>query len=315
MRIGYTLSSEDFGPRQLVEFAQAAEQAGVEAVTISDHYHPWVSAQGNSPFVWSVIGGVAATTSLHLTTAVTCPTVRLHPAVVAQAAATAQVMLEGRFVLGVGTGENLNEHVLGDRWPRAPIRLEMLEEAIGVLRTLWEGGTHSHRGRYYEVENAEIFTLPDEPPPIYVSAFGPKAMEQAARLGDGYIGTAPDPDLVDRFRHQGGGGKPAVATAKCCWAPDVDEARRTAHRLWPNTALPGQLAQELPTPAHFEQATSLVTEEMVADPIPCGPDPEPYLASAAAYADAGYDCVYFHDIGPDQHGFLRFFAEEVMPRL
>jgi G6PDH family F420-dependent oxidoreductase len=315
IEVGYTLSSEDHGPLELVAHAQAAEQAGFRAVVISDHYHPWVSEQGNSPFVWSVVGGVAATTSLRLGTAVTCPTLRLHPAVVAQAAATAQVMLKGRFFLGVGSGEALNEHITGDRWPEADERLEMLEEAVEVMRLLWQGGAQSHRGRHYRVENAQLFTLPDEPPPIHVSAFGPKAAELAGRIGDGYVGTSPDAELISAFRENGGGDRPAIAAAKCCWGSDEAEARQMAHRIWPNLGLPGELAQILPTPAHFEQAAELVTEEMVADPMPCGPDPETYVESLRQFADAGYDEVYLHNIGPDQEGFLQFFQRSVRPLL
>jgi G6PDH family F420-dependent oxidoreductase len=315
MDIGYALSSEDHDPKALVRHARAAEDAGFTSAWITDHFHPWVSQQGHSPFVWAVIGGIAETTGLRLGTGVTCPTIRVHPAIVAQAAATAQVMLEGRFFLGVGSGENLNEHVHGDRWPRAGVRLEMLEEAVEVMRLLWRGGQQSHDGTHYTVENATLFTLPDEPPPVYVSAFGPKAVALAARIGDGYVGTSPDAELVSSFREQAGAGKPALAGAKCCWGPDEAEARRLAHHLWPNSGLPGELAQELPTPAHFEQAAELVTEEMVAGSIPCGPDPEPYVESLREYADAGYDEVFVHDIGPDQEGFLRFFTAEVLPEL
>lgn len=312
VEIGYALSSEDHGPRDLVRFAQMAQDAGVGRVWVSDHYHPWTSAQGHSPFVWSVIGGVAETTDLHLGTGVTCPTVRIHPAVIAQAAATSAVMLEGRFFLGVGSGEALNEHILGDPWPRADVRLEMLEEAVAVMRTLWQGGEQSFDGDHYYVENARIWDLPDGEIPVYVSAFGPKAGEAAARIGDGYVGVAPEPDLVQAYRGAGGEG-PVIAGGKCCWGPDEAEARRTVHRLWPNMGLPGELAQVLPTTAHMEQASELVTEDMVAGDIPTGPDPEQYVASLRQYADAGYDVVYLHNIGEDQEGFLRFLADEVRP--
>jgi G6PDH family F420-dependent oxidoreductase len=314
VEIGYALSSEDHGPRDLVRFAGMAEDAGFTEAWISDHYHPWTSTQGHSPFVWAVIGGIAATTGLRLGTGVTCPTVRIHPAVVAQAAATAAVLLEGRFWLGVGSGEALNEHILGDAWPRADVRLEMLEEAVDVMRLLWEGGERSHDGLHYTVENARIWDLPDDPVPVYVSAFGPKAGEVAGRIGDGYVGTSPDPDLIGAYRDAGGEG-PAVAGAKCAWGPDDAACRRRVHERWPNMGLPGELAQVLPTTAHMEQASSIVTEEMVADPIPTGPDPEPYVASLREYAEAGYDVVYLHQIGEDQAGFLRFLAEEVRPHL
>src|ERR1700755_360857 len=185
MKSGYVLASEEFSPRDLIEQAKRAEQAGFHALWISDHYHPWNDEQGHSGFVWSTIGAIAQATKLSVTTAVTCPTVRIHPAIIAHAAATSAVLLEGRFNLGVGSGEALNEHILGDRWPEADVRLEMLEEAVEVIRTLWQGGQHSHHGSHYTVENARVYDLPDEPPPILVSGFGPKAIEVAAGLGDG----------------------------------------------------------------------------------------------------------------------------------
>jgi G6PDH family F420-dependent oxidoreductase len=313
--VGYVLSSEDHGPRDLVRQAALAEEHGFTRAWISDHYHPWVDAQGHSPFVWSVLGGIAAATErLELGTGVTCPTVRIHPAILAQATATTSLLFEGRFWFGVGSGEALNEHILGDKWPEAPVRLAMLEEAVEVIRALWTGEEVSHRGPHYTVENARLYDAPTAPIPVYVSAFGPKAIELAARIGDGYVGTSPDPELVGAFARQAP-GKPKVAGAKCCWHPDAAEARRLAHRLWPNMGLPGELAQELPTPRHFEQAAQLVTEEMVAGPIPTGPDPRPYADAVRQFADARYDVVYVHDIGEDQAGFLRFWRDEVRPLL
>jgi G6PDH family F420-dependent oxidoreductase len=241
MRIGCFLSCEEFGPGELVEQARRAEAAGFHALWISDHYHPWNDEQGHSAFVWSVIGALSEATSLPVTTAVTCPTVRIHPAVIAQAAATSGVMLEGRFNLGLGSGEALNEHILGSHWPEADVRLEMLEEAVEVMRTLWSGGQRSHRGRHYTVENARIYDLPDEPPPVLVSGFGPKAVRLAARIGDGFVTTSPDKDSIELYRSEGGKG-PVHAGTKVCFMADEDEARATAHRLWPNEALPGELA-------------------------------------------------------------------------
>jgi G6PDH family F420-dependent oxidoreductase len=312
--VGFMLSSEDHGPRELVGLAVAAEDAGFTSAVISDHFHPWVGAQGSSPFVWTVLGGIAAATDLRLGTAVVCPTIRIHPAIIAHAAATTALQFEGRFFLGVGSGENLNEHVLGDRWPPAGVRLAMLEEAVEVMRRLWAGGQRTFHGTYYTVENAELYDLPDEPVPVYVSAFGPKALELAARIGDGYVGTAPDADLVGRYVEQAGAERPRVATGKACWAADEAEARVLAHRLWPNLGLPGELAQELPTPQHFEQAAELVGEEAVTA-IPHGPDPERYVAAIEDYADAGYTELYLHNIGPHQQEFLDFFQREVRPRL
>jgi G6PDH family F420-dependent oxidoreductase len=311
MRIGYFLSCEEFSPRDLAAQAKRAQGAGFHALWISDHYHPWNDEQGHSAFVWSVIGALAEATGLPVTTGVTCPTVRIHPAIIAQAAATSGVMHEGRFQLGVGSGEALNEHILGDRWPEAEVRLEMLEEAVEVIRTLWQGGQRSHHGRHYTVENARIYDLPDEPPPILVSGFGPKSIRLAARIGDGFCTTSPDKDAIDLFRSEGGTG-PVHAGTKVCFMADEEQARRTAHRLWPNESLPGELAQVLPTPAHFEQACELVTPDMLSTPV--GPDLEKHVASLQAYADAGVDELFVQQIGPEHDGFFGEWASEVLPR-
>jgi G6PDH family F420-dependent oxidoreductase len=311
MKIGCFLSSEEFGPRELVEQARRAEQAGFHALWISDHYHPWNDEQGHSPFVWSVIGALAQATSLPVTTGVTCPTVRIHPAVIAQAAATSAVMHDGRFKLGVGSGEALNEHILGDRWPEADVRLEMLEEAVEVIRLLWQGGDQSHRGRHYTVENARVYDLPAEPPPIFVSGFGPKAIRLAARIGDGFCTTSPEKDAIDLYRSEGGTG-PVQAGTKVCFMDDEQQAMETVLRLWPNEGLPGELAQVLPTPAHFEQACELVTAEHIASPV--GPDLDRHVESLQQYADAGVDELFVQQIGPEQDAFFTTWAREVLPR-
>jgi G6PDH family F420-dependent oxidoreductase len=315
MRIGYFLSCEEFRPRQLVEQAQLAQAAGIDRLWISDHYHPWNDEQGESAFVWSVIGALAqAVPGMHVTTGVTCPTLRIHPAIVAQAAATSAVMLEGRFALGVGSGEALNEHILGDPWPAADVRLEMLEEAVEVMRGLWEGGQYSHDAVHYTVENARIYTLPERPPDVIVSGFGPKAVDLAARIGDGYCSVMPDRELVARFRERGGRGVVQGGT-KVCWGPDRDAAVREAHRLWRNEALPGELPQILPTPAHFEQASQLVSEEMIAESVPCGPDVEAMVAAFQEYADAGFDELFVQQIGGRHAEFFDVLRRDVLPRL
>ncbi len=314
MRLGFFLSCEEYDPRELVEQARAAEDAGFHALWISDHYHPWNHEQGQSPFVWSVIGALAgAGVSLPITTAVTCPTVRVHPAVVAQAAATSAVLLEGRFALGVGTGEALNEHILGDAWPEADERLEMLEEAIEVMRSLWTGETVSHRGRHYRLEHAKLFTVPEEPPAVLVSGFGPKAVDLAVRAGDGFVTTSPDEESIARFK-DGAGGKRVQAGAKVCFGPDAAEAAATAHRIWPNDGLPGELAQILPTPEHFEQAAELVTAEMLAQTLPCGPDLDAHVESLSEYAAAGVDELFVQQIGGNHDEFFAAYARHVLPR-
>jgi G6PDH family F420-dependent oxidoreductase len=311
MQIGCFLSSEEFGPRELVDQARRAEQAGFHALWISDHYHPWNDQQGHSPFVWSVIGALAEATALPVTTGVTCPTVRIHPAVIAQAAATSALMHQGRFRLGVGSGEALNEHILGDRWPEADVRLEMLEEAVEVIRLLWQGGQQSHHGRHYSVETARVYDLPAEPPPILVSGFGPKAIRLAARIGDGFCTTAPDKDAIDLYRSEGGTG-PVHAGTKVCFMDDEQQAMQTVLRLWPNEGLPGELAQVLPTPSHFEQACELVTAAQIASPV--GPDLDRHIDSLQQYADAGIDELFVQQIGPEQDAFFTTWAREVLPR-
>lgn len=314
--IGYTLSSEESGARELVAHAARAEEVGFSFAVISDHFHPWVDRQGNSPFVWGVLGAVSQVTqSLELATGVTCPTMRIHPAIIAQAAATAATLLPGRFSLGVGSGENLNEHILGRRWPPVEERQERLEEAIAVIRLLWEGGLKSHHGKHYTVENARIYSLPDEPPPILVAASGEQAAELAGRAGDGFFGTSPVPETIEGFRSAGGDGKPTYGQLHVCWAKSEDEARRTALEWWPNGAVGGSYFLELPLPSHFEEAAELVGEADIAEEIVCGPDPDRYLAAIHEYIDAGYDHVYLHQVGPDQEGFFEFCAREILPRL
>jgi G6PDH family F420-dependent oxidoreductase len=323
-RIGYALSSEEHTPRDLVRHARLAEEHGFEYALISDHFHPWTGRQGHSPFVWSVIGGIAAETErLTIGTGVTCPTIRIHPAIVAHAAATAAAMLPDRFFLGVGAGENLNEHVLGDRWPAAAERRDMLEEAIGVIRDLWTGEEISHRGPFYRVENARLYTRPETPPPLYVAASGEQAAELAGRVGDGLIATGPDDALVAAFEQarsaaRGSRGRtperaPRYGQLTVCWAASEAEARRTAHEWWPTAALHGELSVELPLPAHYEQATTDVTEEQVAAQIVCGPDTERHLEAIERYRAAGFDHIYLHQVGPDQEGFLRFCEERILP--
>lgn len=316
MKLGYFLSSEEWGPHDLVAQAVKAQEAGFDRLWISDHFHPWNDAQGHSPFVWSTIGAIAAATDgMMVTTAVTCPTIRIHPAIVAQAAATSAVLLDGRFNLGVGTGEALNEHILGDRWPGAAERIEMLEEAIEVLRLLWQGGVQDHRGRHYRVDHCRVYDLPERPPKVIVSGFGPRAVDMAARIGDGYCTVGPDAESVDRFRRAAGDGKLVQGGLKVCWGEDERRARELVYRLWPNEGLPGELAQVLPTPAHFEQASELVSEEVATADVPCGPDLDLHLEAIDAYAEAGFDELYVNQIGPDQDAFFAAYSEHVLPRV
>jgi G6PDH family F420-dependent oxidoreductase len=313
---GYTLSSEEHSPADLVDNARRAEELDFEFLSISDHYHPWTTEQGHSPFVWSVLGALSqATERVRVGVGVTAPIVRIHPAILAQATATTALLFEGRFFWGVGTGEALNEHILGTRWPRPEIRLEMLEEAVGIVRELWKGETVDHRGRYYEVENARIFDAPATGIPIIVSGFGPASAQLAGRIGDGFWGTAPDHELVEAFEQAGGSG-PRYAQLTICWADDEDKARETVHRIWPNAGVTGQLSQDLPTWTHFEQAAQPLTPAQVTDEIPCGPEIAGEIASnVRKYVDAGYDHLYFHQVGPDQEAFFRFWESDLRSAL
>jgi coenzyme F420-dependent glucose-6-phosphate dehydrogenase len=314
-KFGLTLSSEEHPPARLVEMARLAEENGFDFVSISDHFHPWIREQGHSPFVWTVLGAIAqATESIEVAVGVTCPTVRIHPAILAQATATTANLLPDRFTWGVGSGEALNEQILGDPWPPADVRLEMLEEAVEVIRTLWRGESTTHRGSYYWVEDATIFDPPPGNVPVIVSAFGTKAAELAARIGDGMWTTGTGGEPIEVFRKQGGTG-PIYGQLTLCWGEDRQEAIELAHRVWPNTGVPGQLSQDLRTPAHFEMATQLVTPEMMGESIPCGPDPEPLLESIREAVDSGLDHIYFHQIGDDQEGFLEFWKGEIEPEV
>jgi coenzyme F420-dependent glucose-6-phosphate dehydrogenase len=316
VRFGYALSGEEFPPAELVRNACRAEEAGFDFLMVSDHFHPWTDRQGNSPFVWSVLGAIAQTTErVAVGTGVTCPTIRIHPAIIAQAAATTAALMPGRFWLGVGTGEALNEHVLGDPWPAAGVRREMLSEAVEVIRKLWRGEVTYHRGRYYTVEGARIYSLPEVLPPIYVAASGPKATELAGRIGDGLVSLSPQAESIEQFQSAGGAGKPRVGQVEVCFAADEDEAVRTAYEWWPQTALAGELTQVLPMPAHFEQAVATVRPEDVAEKVTCGPDVDAHVQSLQRFVDAGYDHVYVHQVGPEQEAFLAFYGEEVLPRL
>lgn len=312
---GISLSAEEHHPNDLVKYAKLAEDAGFSFALISDHFHPWIDKQGHSPFVWNVIGGIAATTErIRLGTAVTCPTIRIHPAIIAQAAATSAAMMEGRFFLGVGSGENLNEHILGDQWPPAPMRQMMLEEAIDVIRELWSGELVTYYGTYYTVENARIYTMPDELPQIIVAASGEMAATLAGETGDGLITTSPDPSIVDTFTGAGGSG-PKFAQLMACWNEDEATARKIVHEHWPNSAIPGQLSQELALPSFFEQAAQLVTEEQATASAACGPDPQKHIELVRGAVEAGYDHVSVHQIGPNQEQFIDFYQSEVFPNV
>jgi coenzyme F420-dependent glucose-6-phosphate dehydrogenase len=310
--LGYALSSEELGPRDLVRNAVRAEECGFSFALISDHFHPWTDTQGESPFVWSVIGAIAASTErLRLGTGVTCPTVRIHPGIIAQAAATSAALMPGRFFLGIGAGENLNEHIFGSYWPSPDERQEMLGEAIDVIRLLWQGGYQTHRGKHYRVENARLYSLPDEPPAIAVAAGGPEAATLAGEKGDALVATAPDAELVRAYRQAGGDG-PRYGQLTVCYDRDEARAVKTALEVWPNAGLGGELTFELPLPRHFEQAAETVREEDIAKSVVCGPDVDRYLEKITEFEDAGFDHVYLHQVGRDQESFFEFAQSELL---
>ncbi|HSJ34246.1 MAG TPA: TIGR03557 family F420-dependent LLM class oxidoreductase [Acidimicrobiia bacterium] len=314
-KYGMTLSSEEHPPQKLVDLAVAAEEAGFDFVSISDHFHPWIGEQGHSPFVWSILGAISQQTeNLEVGVGVTAPIMRMHPAINAHAVATTASLLEGRFTWGVGTGESLNEHILGDRWPPAEVRMEMLEEAIEVIRRLWDEESVTHRGKHYTVEDARIFDKPATLPPIVVSAFGPEAAALAARIGDGLWTTGTKEDVIETFRDEGGSG-PIWSQLTLCWDPDRETAIERAHRIWPNTGLTGQLAQDLRTVEHFEQAVKMVRPDDIGESMPCGPDPAPVLESITQFRDLGIDYIYLHQIGDPADGFLEFWSDEIRPEV
>lgn len=319
VEMGYHLSSEEHGPKDLIRYAQRAEQAGFRFATISDHYLPWLDRQGNSPYAWTVLGGVAqATSNLHLGTAVTAPVIRYHPAILAQAVATVATMAPGRFWLGVGTGENLNEHILGKHWPEGGIRREMLVEAVDIMRQLWTGDWVSYYGSYFQVENARIYTLPEQPLPVYFAAASSATIDLAGWIGDGLIAVSPSAKLVKAFHEasesEDGGQKPRYGKLTICWAETDAEARRIAYEWWRQSAVPG-LGSILPLPQYYEDASKLVTEDEVAKALLVGPGAERQLSAIQQFVDAGFDHVFVHQVGPDQEGFFRFYEREVLPKL
>jgi G6PDH family F420-dependent oxidoreductase len=311
---GYFLSSEELSPRELVRHGQAAERAGFDRVWVSDHFHPWTTEQGESAFVWSVLGALAVTTELDMTTAVTCPTYRIHPAVIAQAAATVASLAPGRFTLGVGSGEALNEHVLGDAWPPVSVRLSRLEEAIGIIRRLWSGGVVTHLGEHFTVHDARVFSLPETLPEVLVSGFGPKATALAARHGDGWITTKPDAEGMQTYRESGGSGR-TQAGLKICWAESEDEAAKTAYRLWGFQGAGGQISQDLPMWQGFEAIAELTGPEDMKQAVACGPDAGHAAELISKYVEVGFDEIYIAQMGPDQEGGISFLREEVIPLL
>lgn len=314
VRLGWWLSAEEHDPRALVTHARLAEGAGFTTAMISDHLRPWTRRQGNASHVWSVLGAIAeATETLEVGTGVTAMVSRNDPINIAHAAATVAVMSEGRFFLGVGTGERLNEQPFGQRWARTGERREQMEEGIEVLRSLFAGGNVNHRGRWWNVENLSLATRPATPPPIYVATAGPRSAALAGQIGDGIIGVTPDQRLVDAFRGSGGSGKPCLGQVHVSIAATLEEARENAWNWWSQAVVPPALLSEMSKPEHFEAASTAVGRDTIGDMVVCATDAGPIVAAIDRFVGAGYGTVYVHQVGPDQQRLVDLAAAELLP--
>ncbi len=315
MQVGYKIATEAFGPQEVVRQAVRAEQAGFDFVEMSDHFHPWLDVQGHSAFTWSMLGAMAARTErIGLATGVTCPMIRYHPAVIAQAAATVQILSGNRFTLGIGSGERLNEHVVGAGWPAVHKRHEMLREALEIIRLLWQGGYRSYEGKHLQLEDARVFDLPDQLPVIAVASGGHNASAIAAELGDGLFATEPKSELVQAYRDAGGSG-PRYAEVPMAWAADEDSAVQAALETsrW---ALTGwKVMSELPNPVNFDAASSTVKPEDIRQQFSVGPDLDAHVQQAQPYVDAGFDHIVLQNTGPDPDGFLDACESELIGRV
>jgi G6PDH family F420-dependent oxidoreductase len=318
-RFGYTLMTEQSGPRELVRYAVAAEEAGFDFEVASDHYSPWLTEQGHAPYAWTVLGAVAqATSRVDLMTYVTCPTMRYHPAVVAQKAATLQLLAEGRFTLGLGSGESLNEHVVGEGWPAIQDRQDMLAEAIQIIRALHTGELVDFRGEFFQVDSARVWDVPDQGVDIGIAVAGERAIETLAPLGDHLIGVEPKSSLVQGWNAvdgapQSGKDARAIGQLPICWDPDKDTAVKKAHEQFRWFGGGWAVNADLPTPAGFAGATQFVRPDDVADAIPCGPDLEAIVDAVGDYWKAGFTDIAVVQIGDD--GQDRFLEEAAGPLL
>jgi G6PDH family F420-dependent oxidoreductase len=315
-KFGYKLMTETFGPKELARNARLAEDAGFDFVSISDHYHPWLESHGHAPFAWSVLGAIATGTErIGITTGLTCPLVRYHPAIIAQAAATIGVMSDGRFTLALGAGERLNEHVVGHGWPAVQQRHEMLREAIHVIRALWSGELCYHSGDYYDVENARIYDLPPDPIPIVIGASGTQSAALAGEIGAGLMAVEPKRDIVEDWKSAGNGDGARYGEMALGYAKSNDEGLTLAHKYSRFGVLGWDVLAELPSIKSFEDATQFVKPADLQEQVPHGPSVEPYVAAVKKWLDAGFDHIVLLSVGPDQESFIRFFAETLAPRL
>jgi G6PDH family F420-dependent oxidoreductase len=320
-RFGYTLMTEQSGPKELVRYAVAAERAGFDFEVSSDHYFPWLDSMGHSPYAWSVLGAVAqATERVDLMTYVTCPTMRYHPAVVAQKAATLGLLSDNRFTLGLGSGENLNEHVIGEGWPVAAVRQDMLAEAIQIIRALHTGELTTWVGEYFRVDSAKVWDLPDTGVPLAIAVSGVRSIAEFAPLADHMISTEPEADLVTGWdQTRADAGLPVsrkIGQVPICWGPDKDQAVARAHELFRWFGGGWSVNADLPTPAGFEGASQFVRPEDVADSIACGPDLDELAESLRPFWEAGYTDVALVQVGDEnQQEFLDKVAEPLLDKL
>lgn len=319
---GYTLMTEQSGPKDLVRQAVSAEERGFDFEVCSDHFSPWLTSQGHAPNAWTVLGAVAhATERVDLYTYVTCPTIRYHPAIVAQQAATVQILSDGRFTLGLGSGENLNEHIVGKGWPTVERRQDMLREAVKIIRELFGGQLVNFSGEYFQVDSARLWDVPEVPVGIAVALSGDKGIERFARLADHFIAVEPDGELVDDWHaarqaaNLAGGGR-VVGQIPVCWDPDRETAIERAHDQFRWFAGGWKVNADLPTPAGFAGATQFVRPEDVADSIPCGPDLDAIVEAVRPYWEAGFTDVALVQVGGEsQDLFLKEAAEPLLAAL
>lgn len=315
IKLGYKLMSEEHGPGDLVRNAARAEAAGFDFAAISDHFFPWIEDQGHSPQAWTVLGAAAnATDELGLMTAVTCPIMRYHPAIVAQMAATMGLLTNDRFMLGLGSGERLNEHIVGEGWPGRAERLERFSEAIDIIQGLLSGTLTNYRGRYLSVDHARLYDMPTKKPPVLIAAGGTRAAALAAEKGEGLVATDADAGLVKAFE-TGGGNGPRVAEVALCCADSEQEAAETARRYFRWSAGGWPVQAELPDPEGFEAASAHVTPEQVAQGVSCGPSADKHLKKIGEYLDAGFDHLVLVQVGPDQQALFDMFEKEIRPEL
>lgn len=314
MKLGYHLSSEEHNAQELINLAIKAENAGFEFLTISDHFHPWVDAQGQSPFVWSTIGGISQVTKkIRIITAVTCPIERIHPVIISQAAATCAQLLPGRFHLGIGTGENLNEHVTGNAWPKIKERQERIQEAVEIIRKLWSGEYLSFEGKFFTVDEARLYSLPKILPEIYMAASGPKSAAISGQISDGLISTSPKKEIIESFESNGGKGKPKYAQVAVCFDKDEQKAKEIAFKYWPTKGLPRPDHADLKTPKEFMNASKNLNIDDATKDLAYGPNKQKHIEVLKKFFDAGFDFVAVSQIGENQDEFFEFYKNEIFP--